>query len=190
MTTQRFDHVWHRMISDHASLVRHYNGARTAMRLFRKAAYRFAKGWLDLQANYHNEFLEFAKTSCFDVTEWMDEHFAPIEEAGDNRQVLLGSIQDGMTETEYVKQGHLWGVKKRASSKSVLARADLEKSVDETDLVHAELVAMLRKKFDAAVSEIRQLRRDIAALIQENEQLQRGYDRINRVVQKQKKKAG
>lgn len=39
--------------------------------------------------------------------EWMDEHFLPIEQMGDDRHKLLHSIAEGMTEKDYVDHGPL-----------------------------------------------------------------------------------
>lgn len=189
MSDKRFDHVLHKLLADHAAVVKHYNGARTAMRLFRKAAYRFASGWLILQKQHHNEFLAFAKNSNIDVTEWMDEHFAPIEEAGDNRQQLLKSIEDGMTEAEYVKQGHLWGVRKRSAASNT-AKADTGTKISEDSMSDQERVACYKSKLGAAISELKQLRRDNAMLLREVERLQSACARIERMAATRNKKAG
>jgi hypothetical protein len=75
MTEQRFDHLWRETLTNHASMVRHANGARTALRLLRRAAYRFTVKILEIQDRYPNEFVAHATSTNKDVEDWMEEHF-------------------------------------------------------------------------------------------------------------------
>jgi hypothetical protein len=189
MTEQRFDHLWRETLTNHASMVRHANGARTALRLLRRAAYRFTVKILEIQDRYPNEFVAHATSTNKDVEDWMEEHFAPIESFGDDRRQLMCNIRDGMTEREYIDQFTAWGPKKRARERTPPLKVDTIANLTAADSrSDAEKINQFGEHLEAVISENRELRRDNARLLRENEQLRKDFDRLDRLVQSRKRK--
>lgn len=189
MKANRFDHMWHSAIAHHAAMVKHYNGMRNAVQRFRKAAYAFACDVLAIQKEHHNEFLAVVP----DVDAWMDEHFDPIEQMGDDRRVLLKNIQDGMTERQYVKDFRLWGPRKRAAataSAKHVAKVDAKEA--ETTVARMTVPAQakhFRSLCEAQASTIRQLEHDLAVALEELDQLKRDIGKFERSLARRRKSA-
>ena len=186
----RFDKVWHLVITNHDKLVAHANGIQRRVRLFRRAAYRFASNLLLIQKYYHNEFLDQAKSCDLDIDKWMDEYFEPIEAMGETRQRLLAAIEAGMSEAEYVEQGAVWLVRKHLRSPDKTVRApDATPKVDVDRLSSEEKLDYLTAHCDSLTSQIqglkaenRQLRRDLAIATQENERMRKRIAKAERLL--------
>lgn len=188
MDVPRFDPLWRSLLSNYAGMVRHTNGMRTAARLFRRSVYRFASALLNLQKHHHNRLLDEVQSTGLTLDDWLDEHFEPIEQMGGDRRRLLADLDAGMTEAQYVEQFNAWGIRSRATSRAQPAKTDTEsKAVVET-LPLEEQVTFLKKVLDASQSELRQLRRDNATLLRDNEQLRADFARLERLVSRRQRK--
>jgi len=188
MDTPRFDPLWRSLLTSHAGMVRHANGMRTAARLFRQSAYRFASALLTIQKHHHNKLLDQVQSTGATLDDWLDEHFEPIEQMGGDRRRLLADIEAGMTEAQYVEQFDVWGIKKRATTRSQPAKADTESKVEVDTLPLEDQVTFLKKTLEASQSELRQLRRDNATLLRDNEQLRADFARLERLVSRRQRK--
>lgn len=189
---KRFDHLLREAISYHARMIKQSNDHVGLVQRLRRTAYKFAVTVLELRKDWHNEFLAFCETNKMSVDEWMDQHFEPIEQMGDDRRNLLTMIEEGMTEAEYVRQFRMWGVKKRASDKptTAIAHADLKAESAITErLSDAEQATYYKKQYGAVVSELRQLRRDLATTLDELDRFKKGYERMERAIKVKAKKS-
>jgi len=185
MNTQevpRFDHLWRDAIKWHAVMVKHANGIQTAVRLFRRAAYRFAVAVLLIQKHCHNEFVQFAVNSGFDLNAWLDDHIDAIEQLGDDRRTLMASIEQGMTEKEYLAQGRLWIVRKQIKNPSKIARVDIESKPATEQMTSDEKLDYLFTENQALRSEVRQLRRDLAVALDQNDRLSKAVTRADKLL--------
>ena len=189
MSDKNFNHLWHDALSQHASAVRHANGAASATKLFRKAAYRFAAVMIEITEKHHNEFLTMCNSSGVDIQAWKDKHFEVIEQMGDDRRNLIRAIKDGMTEKDYLAQGSLWSVRRRVAETRKVAQADTESTPKLDAMTDAERATFQRKQADAFRSECIQLRRDNALLVREVDQQKKVIARIERSVQSLRKKS-
>lgn len=188
---ERFDHVMNRMLTHHAVVVRHYNAIRNALPAFRRAAYRMAADLIVIQDHHFNEFVEYVQTHKMDVDAWLDEHFGPIEQLGDDRRRLLQNIKEGMTEEEYVRDFRLWGPKRRLSAPTAPAPADLSAAAPQRDEMDIdELVGYQRKTIEALKSEVRQLRRDLAVALDEAAYYKKQLAKVERVLNRSTVPAG
>jgi len=189
MKNHRFDELLREAFAFHASMVRHYNGIRTASTLFRKAAYRFATKILEIEETSHNEFLNYFGNDPAAYQQWMDEHFDPIEQLGDNRRDLLRSIKEGMTEKQYLEHGRLWGPSRRAAAPRNPAHVDPEAAKAVTDgMTDAEKAEYYRTLCQAQATEITQLRHDLAVVRDELDRMKTTVDRVERIMQSRKRK--
>ncbi len=190
--TRRFDHVLRDAITQHAAMVRHFNAIKRSIPLFRRAAYRFACNVVEIQKNWHNEFLDYVKTHSIDIDRWMDERFDTIEQFGGDRRQLLRSIEEGMTEKEYVKQFTLWDAKKRLVKAEARAAAGDRHAADAVtaDMTDAERANYYKKQYEALVTEVLELCKDLGRAKTQNEQLEKDFARLERIVEGRKKKLG
>ena len=196
MNVQRFDHLLHDALAGHTAMVRHFNAAARSIQLFRRSAYRFAVAVLAIQKNYHNEFLGFARTNNLSIDQWLDQHFDPIEQMGDDRRNLFRCIEDGMTERQYVAHFTMWGVNKRAAPKDRVAHVDTKAATTVTsNMTDAQRADHFKKLYEAVAGELTHVRRDlvektrdIARMLSEFEKLKKQYARIERLVWDRKKK--
>jgi hypothetical protein len=158
----RFDHLMSEVNRLHALCVKHLNDLARNMYWARKAAYRFARKVMEVEENHHNEFLDYIAVHELDITSWMDEHFAPIEQTfNQDRRVLFANIRGGMTEKEYIKHGDLWTIHKERIH-AVRPRADIDAPIAGEELSIEERYASLNARYDAVVAELRDLRRKFA----------------------------
>lgn len=178
----RFDHLWRDALKWHSYMVKHSNGMMTAVRLFRRAAYRFAQTVILMQEHCHNEFVQFAANTGFDVTVWMDEHFGPIEDLGDDRRTLMANIKAGMTEKQYIEQGRLWIVRRRVKAPTKAAHVDIEDQPVTEPMTIEEKLDHAATENAALRSEVRQLRRDLAIALDENERLTKTVSKMQKLL--------
>jgi len=185
---KRIDPLWHKALALHSSMVKHANGMRNTVRLFKRAAYRFTKVIMEIQENHHNELLDLVKSAGSDIEGWMEEHFEPVEMMGDNRRDLMANVKSGMTEEQYVAQFTSWGPRKRAAERPAPAKADTTTPRDKRS--DSEKLADQGKLIAALKSENRELCRDNALLLADSKQLRAEFDRLEKWVDKHRVKSG
>ncbi|MCO6436509.1 MAG: hypothetical protein J5J06_05430 [Phycisphaerae bacterium] len=177
----RFDHLLASCLKHHAEVVRYANGVRTSLQRHRRAAYRFARDLIEIQQHHYNDFVRWVLTEGVDLDGWMDKYFDPIEQLGGDRRSLLSAVQNGMSEKEYVKLGvfAVAGSRKKAPS---IARVDIDAEQpstvpDETPEQRAERFQTL---YEAARTEIRQIRKDFNELKTEVEIWRKTAEKVQR----------
>lgn len=115
----------------------------------RTAAYDMAADYLVLIQEHTNELIEFFKTTSVD--EWLNKHFAPLEELGEpDWRELVTAIQRGMKKDRYVRDG----VKKfmaEARKDSEPTQRKYEPLTDQVARLNA-LVKELRRDLRKALS--------------------------------------
>lgn len=190
--TRRFDHVLRDMITQHAAMVRHFNAIKRSIPHFRRSAYRFASFLIEAQKNWHNEFVNYVKTHDIDFDRWMDEHFDVIEQLGGDRRQLLRSIEEGMTEQQYIKQFNLWGAKKQlAKAEARAGAADKHASQAVTaDMTDAQRADYYKGQYNALLTENVDVRKQLTTVTIQLEQLEKDFARFERIVEGRKKKLG
>ena len=195
MNVPAFDKLWREIVTNEALMVKHFNGARNAFRLFRRTAYRFAKGVLIAQEHLHNELIEMVHSTGMDLDTWMDQKFYVIEQAGDDRRRLFSAIKEGMTEREYIEQGPVWLVRrhtKKSAGQAKHVEADISAPVPTEPMSDTEQIALLTAQLDAAKSEIRELRKlrkDLAIALAEIDRLRTLVSRMEKMILASKQKA-
>ncbi|HUT89351.1 MAG TPA: hypothetical protein VMY37_07635 [Thermoguttaceae bacterium] len=190
MTTEqvpRFDPLWHDILKYHALAVKHCNGIRSTVRLFRRAAYRFAKSLLAIQKHHHNQLLAEAASVGQDIDTWLHGHFEVIEAMGDTQSAIFHSIEEGMTEKEYVRKGQLWIIEKRMKAPAKTARADTKTKCVTDSMTTDQKVEVLTAEVKALRSENHELRRDLATALIESERKDMLIARADRALRKARK---
>ncbi|MFH1109780.1 MAG: hypothetical protein V1790_11375 [Planctomycetota bacterium] len=160
----RFDHLMAKAEKLHALCVRHLNNIAEHMRHARRAAYRFAQTTMLIEAEYHNEFLDFVMVQKLDIDAWYEEKYAPIEQVfNQDRRVLCNNIRAGMTEKEYIRHGDLWTLRKeRVYANHV--QADAEVTTPPVSMTPIEAAAYWKARADALITEVRDLRTKVRTL--------------------------
>ena len=185
---ERFDHVLMSLRSNQANMVRHFNNLRNTTRMFRKAVYRFASDLINMEKHHHNKFLDIVKSEGVTLKKWYDDSFEILERMGERRSDLLKSIADGMTEKDYITQGPVWSVRKRSKDSRVGKTNEKQASDAITrakPLPASKRLPIVMKQYKALKSEIRELKRDNAILLEENCQLIKVIERVERGLAKQ-----
>ena len=188
----RIDKQLRNMLTHHQNMLRHLNGAKRAWRLFRRSAYRFAVQVMELQEKTHNEFLEFVAGTNMSMQQWLDEHFAIIEQSpnGESRTELFAAIREGMTEREYVDKGMLWNAKAQSKSEAGATPGSGEAVADRSVLDNAtpeEKISFLESAYESHRSQLRDLRRtvrdlqrNLARVLSENERYKKENDLLRK----------
>ena len=173
-----FDKAMSEAIKQHSQMVRHANGTRTAMRLFRQAAYRFAKEVIAMREKHHEELLAFVATNGTTIDAWMDDHFGPLEENFmEDRRKLFAAIAEGLSEKDYVAAGVVFMVHKRAKAAAKRAQVDVDAASVSEALSDAEKIEHLSARLEAALTEVRQLRKDLRTALLDNDAKTKLLDR-------------
>ncbi len=184
----RFDHLLKRAFDSHTTMVGGANNIRKMTRTYRRAAYRFAASVLLIEKHWHNEFLAHLASEKTSVDDWFESHFEVIEQMGDDRRNLWKAIEDGMTEAQYVDQGSLWLIKNKVRTPDKVSHVDVDAAELDTSKSPEEQVKDLVAVKRSQATEIRELRRDNARLLQECERLQKAFDKLDRIISARKKK--
>ena len=198
MQNVRLDHRLKALYSHHSGLCRHLNGVTGAWRLALRDLYRFTAEFLAIQkSDQRDEFLQHIADRQQTLDAWLDQHFAPAEAIGFTRRELFRLIEEGVSESEFLRDHKFAGVRKRIQAPETPAQVDLEAPtkpprdepviVDVDAMTEAERVAYyarlssqkddeityLNRLLEAARAEIRQWRRDSSRLVNEIEDLRR-----------------
>lgn len=176
---KRFDHLIREFQFHRDLCVKHINGATHALRLARREAFRMARVVNELREQYHNELLDYVATEGATIESWMDESFRPVEQCFlEKRADILRDVAAGMTEAEYLKEGQMWGVKKRVVARDMRAQASLDE-IPESPSVEEER-DLYKARCASLKSELREIRRDLARVTADNERLRRMVERYQR----------
>lgn len=185
-----FNKLWHDAITFNAIMCKHASGIVNGVRMFRINSYRFAKTVLALRKLHHNEFLNMVTSSGMTIDQWMDDKFGPIEEMGGSRKDLLKSIEEGMSEKEYIAQGSFWLIRKRNIKVPVGKKASMENTpmpaptltVEEQRDEAFAIAEALRVELRESKARSRQLEQDLAKLMREHEQVLRRMERAEKML--------
>lgn len=147
---------------------------RATHRAWRRAAYRTAKLLLEGQSFFANELLAHFGGDVDAQATFINECFDPIEDMGETRSELAKAIGEGMTEKEYVAQGIISRVRRRAIEPSKTAHVPIRASKSKD----CDLAAENR----SLASEVRELRKDNTRLAEKLDSLERQIKRVYRDV--------
>ncbi len=127
MTTdllKNFNHLWREAAVAYEGVKKHARLICMHVAEFRRDAYRFACSYILMEKHHHNELLDMIMSEGKTHTQWMEEHFALIEEMGETRERLFAAIESGVTETEYAKVDGAIIARKRIKVAKLMAKDD------------------------------------------------------------------
>jgi len=188
MTTKRFDPLWRKALEAYAEVTRHARLTAQHAHGFRRHTYRFAVAVLEMQKHYQNQFVDLIKSEGKTVSQWMDDHFAIIEEMGDTRGRILSAIEAGVTEQEYVGEDHVVIARKRVKASKLVPKDDgVIPQVSSEPMTPEERVKYLLKLHDSMVSKYQGVRHELRITRQELAQAQKRMRKLERTINRLKK---
>jgi predicted site-specific integrase-resolvase len=189
---EKFDTLWHEVVVSGDKMVTLANGVRRNVRAFRRRAHRFTVAYLKLEQQHHNRLLQQVKSTHKSVEDWLDDHYAMVEEMGDRRQQLMAAVEAGVSETKYAEQGEVWLIAKRSKAKirvpatTAAAPAD----VDSKKLTPEDVIEHLTARCASLSSELQglkhdyaEMKRDMARVLRENERQVKAINRAERLLE-------
>lgn len=121
---KNFSHLWREAAVAYEGVKKHGRLFCHHVAEFRRDAYRFACSYIQMEKNHHNELLDMITSEGKSHTQWMEEHFALIEEMNETRERLFAAIESGVTEAEYAKAGTVIIGRKRIKAAKLVAKDD------------------------------------------------------------------
>jgi hypothetical protein len=181
----RFDKLWHDIIDLSAKLGPGRTAVQNAVKRFRRTAYRFTKAYLLIEKHYHNELLDQVKSAGKELAEWLDEVFSPIEALGETRQKLLAAVESGMSEGEYVGSAEVWLIRNQQKIRTKPEAAEAmppdppaTMTTEEKVEYMADMIRSLKAQIQGLRQSNRQLSREKALLIKDNDHLRRQMTKV------------
>ena len=187
-----FDRLWHDTVTvAYGELNRHLRLLGTHVEGIRRQAYRFAKGVLELRKQHINKMVALIKSEGKTLQQWLDDHFAVIEQMGDTRERIAAAIESGVTEAEYVAEGEIAIVRKRLSGHKIKVKDDgvvpqpatTFASTEEKADYFRDLFESMTSKYQAVRAEARTLRSDLYRAVRRVDQLERSLRRVKKDIE-------
>jgi len=180
-----FDELFAKALEEHARMVRCANAVGRNLRMFRRSAYRFTRYVLEMEQLDHNRLVDLVHTEGKTVPEWMDDHYAVLEQNfGEGRDHIFEALKQGVSESDYAEQGPMGIIWRRHKIRSEAAAADIEITAAFESIPIEERLSLVVAQLEAAKSELRCLRRDLRDAIGEIEKLRRIDQRKNRDIER------
>lgn len=188
MSTKRFDPLWRKAQEAYDEVKRHGRLTAKHAEAFRRWTYRFAIAILEMEKHYHNQFADLIKSEGKTVSQWMDDHFAVIEEMGDSRQHIFSLIEAGATEAEYLARDSVVIARKRIKTSKLVPKDDGVIPEPSSELMTPEeRVKHLLKLHDSMVSKYQVVRHELRITREELVHTQVRMRKLERTIKRLKK---